>query len=104
MTPEQLSTIILTIVGIILQLVFKYAPKVKQWYEVQTNKGPIMLAVVVVTGAAYYGLSCTPYAATLGIGIACTVESAFTLLRAIGIIAIGQQLTYLFTRSSAPKG
>lgn len=103
MTPEQLSAVILTIVGIALQLLFKYAPRVQTWYEAQANKGPIMLAAVVLTGAAYYGLSCTPFAADLGIGISCTVESAFTLVRAIGIIAIGQQLTYLYTRAGTPK-
>jgi hypothetical protein len=103
MTPEQLSTTLLAIVGIFIQVIFKFAPKLSEWYQKQDNKGPIMLAVVVATGAAYYGVACSPYAAQLNIQIACTVDSLFLLIRAIGIIAIGQQLTYLYTRKT-PKG
>ena len=98
MTPTELSTIILAIVGIILQLVFKYVPKVNDWYQSHANKGALMLGFVVLTGGAYYALACSPFAAELGIAIACTQASIFLLLKAIFIVATSQQLTYLFGR------
>lgn len=101
MTPEQLSVLILGIVGAGLQLVFKYFPAAANWYQAQANKGPLMLAFVALTGGILFGLSCTPYAAQFGIGLACETNTIFTLLRAIFIVATSQQLTYLFTRGGA---
>ena len=101
MTPEQLSVLILAIVGAVLQLVFKYWPTAADWYQAQANKGPLMLAFVTVTGAVLFGLSCTPYAAQFGIGLACETNTIFTLLKAIFILATSQQLTYLYTRGGA---
>lgn len=98
MTPTELSTTILAIVGIALQLFFKYVPKANDWYQSHTNKGALMLVFVVLTGGAYYALACSPYAAELGIAIACTQASIFLLLKAIFIVATSQQLTYLFGR------
>ena len=101
MTSTELSTLILAIVGAVLQIVFKYAPKISNWYQASANKGTIMLMFVAVTGAIYVGLSCTPYAAQLGIAVTCDQSTVFNLLRAIFIIASSQQLTYLFGRSSS---
>ena len=98
MSPEQLSTVILGLVGVILQLIFKYVPKVKDWYEAQSNKGLIMLAFVAATSAIYFGLGCTSLAAMLGIQITCDIAGAFAMLQALFSIASTQQLTYLFTR------
>ena len=100
MSPSELSATILAIVGIFLQLTFKYFPKVSTWYQAQSNKGLLMLAFVLTTSGVYFFLSCTPYAAQFGIGITCTTDSLFVLLKAIGTIALSQQLTYLFTRST----
>ncbi|MBI5942886.1 MAG: hypothetical protein HY864_00840 [Chloroflexi bacterium] len=101
MTPTELSALILAIVGAVLQIVFRYAPRVSQWYQAHENKGLLMLVFVTVTGAAYVGLSCTPFAAELGIAVTCDKTTVFTLLRAIFIVASSQQLAYLFTRKSA---
>lgn len=98
MTPTELSTIILAIVGIVLQLIFKYVPKASDWYQSHPNKGAIMLGMVVLTCVAYYALACSPYAADLGIVLACTQPSIFLLLKSIFIVATSQQLTYLFGR------
>ena len=103
MNPIELSTLLLVIVGVILQLIFKYTPRVRQWYEMRENKGLWMLMFVCLTGIAYAALSCTPYAADLGIGVTCGKDTVFTLLKAIFFIANSQQLTYLMTRNS-PKG
>lgn len=100
MTPTELSTTILAIIGIVLQLTFKYVPTAADWYQNHANKGALMLGFVVITGGAYYALACSPYAAQLGIAIACTTDSIFLLLKAIFIVASSQQLAYLFTRGT----
>lgn len=100
MTPEQLVTIILGILGVLLQLALKYAPKLSDWYQNSPNKGLLALAFSVGIGAVYFGLSCTPYAAQLKIALACTQNGVFTLLNAIFIIATTQQVTYLVTRNT----
>lgn len=98
-TPEQLVTIILGILGVLLQLAMMYLPTFSNWYQNHPNKGTLALALSAVIGAAYFGLSCTPYAAQLKIALACTQDGVFTLLNAIFIIATTQQLTYLYSRN-----
>jgi hypothetical protein len=97
-TPEELSAFLLVLTGVILQLLFKYAPKLSEWYDKQENKGLIMLVTVSLVGLSYFGLSCSPWGALFGVLIVCDLPSFFLLLRAIFIIAIGQQLTYSYTR------
>ena len=101
MSPDELSVILLGLVGVFLQLIFMYVPKLKDWYEAQANKGLIMLGVVVGTGLIYFGLGCTTWAVLLGITLSCDVSGAYLLLRALFIIATSQQLSYLFTRKNA---
>lgn len=101
MTPEQFAQLILGIAGVILQLVIKYLPFVAKWYDGLDNKGLAALILDVIVGAAIFGLSCTPFAADLGISIACETGTVFLLLKAIFILAIGQQGAYLFTRKGA---
>ena len=98
MSPENLVVLILGILGVILQLALKYAPKVSAWYEVHPQKGLVALAASVVIGAVYFGLSCTPYAAQFRIALSCNQDGAFTLINSIFIIATSQQMTYLVTR------
>ena len=100
MTTEQLSVVILGIFGVVLQLVLKYAPGVSTWYQNSANKGTIALVASAVIGAVYVGLACTPFAAQLGISLACSQDSIFVLLKAIFLLATTQQLTYLYTRGS----
>lgn len=99
MTSEQLVTVILAILGVLLQLALKYAPKIKQWYENHQNKGLVALLLSAVIGSVYIGLACTPYAMYLKITIACEQASIFILLDAIFKIAVAQQLTYLYTKN-----
>lgn len=100
MSPEQLSTTLLAVIGIFLQLLFKYWPTAANWYQVHPNKGSLMLGMVVIAGGAYYALACSPWAVQLGIAIACSTDSIFLLLKAIFIVASSQQLAYLFTRGT----
>ena len=99
MTPEQLATVILGVLGVLIQLAIKYANPVYEWYNSHPQKGLVTLGFDALIGAAYFGLSCTPYAAQFKIALACDQAGVFTLLNAIFIIATTQQVTYLFTRN-----
>ena len=95
---NELSVVLLAIVGAGIQLVFKYFPKLSTWYESQSNKALIMVAVIAVVSLAYFGLSCTPFAVTLGIVVACSTQGALQLGAAFIYILVSQQTTYLLTR------
>jgi len=92
-----METVILGIVGALLSLVFTYFPPAKAWFDAQVNKGLVMLALVVVVSAVYFGLGCSPLAADLNITVACNQAGIIGLLKTIFLIASGSQLTYLFT-------
>ena len=95
---NELSVILLAIVGAGIQLVFKYFPKLNVWFEAQSNKALIMVGVIAVVSLAYFGLSCTPLAATFGIAVACSVQGGLDLAAAFIYILVSQQTTYLLTR------
>jgi hypothetical protein len=99
--PAQVAEILLGLVGMALQLIFRYAPKASDWYQAQTNKGLWMLLFVVIAGAVYFGLSCTPLAGEFGIGVSCTVPDLFVVLKALFVLAASQSLTYLYTKPSS---
>jgi hypothetical protein len=99
MTPEQLAELVLGIAGVIMQLAFQYLPWVADWYQNLPNKGLVALALDVVVGAALFGIACSPFAAELGVGLACETATVFLLLKAIFILALGQQGAYLFGRN-----
>jgi hypothetical protein len=104
MTPEQLAVILLAIVGVALQLIFKFVPKASDWYQSVENKGLVMLGLTVIVGLVYLGLACSPFAAQFDVTLTCDNSAPFTLLKSLYIIASAQQLTYLYTRSIPPKG
>jgi len=98
---NELSIVILAIVGMVLQLAFKYFPKLAPWYEAQSNKALIMVGVVLLVSLAYFGLGCVALlAGRLGIQVACNVEGLIDIASAFVLILISQQTTYLLTRKS----
>ena len=99
MTPEQLVIVILGVLGVLIQLAIKYANPVYAWYENHPQKGLVTLGFDALIGAAYFGLSCTPYGAQFKVALTCDQNGLFTLLNAIFIIATAQQVTYLVTRT-----
>jgi hypothetical protein len=103
LAPDELATLLLGFVGIALQLVFRYVPKVSDWYQALENKGLWMLGFVVLSGVIYFGLSCTPLAGDLGIQLSCTLPDAYLVLKAIFIVAMSQSLTFLYTKPNSPK-
>lgn len=100
MTPEDLSTLIFGIAGVVLQLAIQYFPWVSDWYDNLSNKGLAALILDVIVGAALFGIACSPWAAELGVGLACETATVFLLLKALFILAVGQQGAYLFGRNS----
>ena len=95
---SDLSTLILVTVGAVIQLVFKYLPKLSVWYAAQSNKALIMVVVVAFVSLIYFGLGCTPLAPMFGITLTCDVKGAVELLLAFVYILGSQQTTYLLTR------
>jgi len=73
MTAERLGAI----AGLGLTLIFSYAPGLSVWYEKQSGqvKSLIMLAALVVSAGAIFGLSCySPWQI-----VQCTEEAAWGL-------------------------
>lgn len=95
-TPEQLATIILAILGVALQIAFKFGGKFASWYQNHPQKGSLALLGAVLVGVIYTALACTQFAAQLNILLTCDQTSVFILLKSIFIIASAQQLTYLY--------
>lgn len=94
-----MDNVLLYVAGALLQLIFRYFPKVSDWYQSQQDKGPIMLGFVVLVALAYFGVACWPFAADiLKVTLACSAAGAKELIGAVIAIAVGNQLTYLFTK------
>lgn len=102
---NQLSVIILAIVGAVIQLLFKFLPGLSGWYAKQPQKALIMVGFILVVSLVYFGLGCVALlAAKLGIQVACTVDGAIDLAVAFVTILGSQQITYLLTKNSGNVG
>jgi hypothetical protein len=95
----NLSDLLLAVTGIVLSLVFTYVPKLKEWWAARESaQAPIMLGVIFLVSAAYFGLACTALAAKIGIVIPCTTDGAITVGLAFIKIVVANQATYLLTK------
>ena len=98
----NLTVIILALVGALIQLLFKYFPKLSTWYTSQPHKALIMIAVVAIVSLVYFGLGCVSLlAGKLNIQVACTIDGALDLGTAFILILMSQQTTYLLTRDAS---
>lgn len=88
------------IAGIVLSLLFSYAPGLMTWYEKQSGyKALIMLVVLVVVAAGYFGFGCVPAMARwLNIIVPCTGDGALIVTLALIKIVLANQATYLLTK------
>ena len=82
-------------VGVILSALFKYVPKLEQWYSAQANKGLLMLAFVFVVAGGYFGLSCLPF--DIGVQVQCTQAGAVEMVKAFIAILVGNQIAFLMS-------
>ena len=94
----NLSDLILAIAGIVLSLAFTYLPGLKTWFAQSKWQALIMLGIILVVSAAYFGLACTTLAAQLGIAVACTSGGAVALALVFVKIVVANQATYLLTK------
>jgi len=85
------------IAGVVLSLVFSYFPGLSKWYDglASNVKRLVMLGLILVVAGAYFGLSCTSWAADLGIDLACTEDGFKAVVLAFVQILIANQATYL---------
>jgi hypothetical protein len=97
----NLSELFPYIAGIVLSLLFTYAPGLKVWYAKQSGyKALIMLGVLVVVAYGYYGLGCVPaMARMLNIIVPCTGDGALIVTLALFKIVLANQATYLLTKN-----
>jgi len=102
MTPEELVTVILAIVGVGIQLAVMYIPGFNQWFDNLPNKGLAMLAFDFAAGVLYFAAGCVPALAEwLKVLLSCDVAGAFTMINAFFLIALSQQVSYGFLKNTA---
>ena len=96
MTPEQISTLILSIFGFLVQLLLRYGGKFAEWYQASSYKGLIAVGMDVLIGLALFGLSCWPVAVdVLKLNLVCSSEGFGLVLSAIVTVFLAQQGSYL---------
>lgn len=95
MTPEQFVDLILAILAVLLQLAFLYAPKFSVWYQNHDQKGLLAVLFSALIGAIVVAVACSPWAGQFNLTLACNENTLFVYLKAIYIVAITQQATFL---------
>ena len=88
------SNIIVMLAGVILSLLFGYAPGLRPWYEAleATRKALVMAGLLLLAVVVIYLASCyTPYAT----GITCDEAGVWQLVRLFMDALIANQATYL---------
>ena len=96
MTVEQISTLILSIFGFLLQLLLRYGGKFADWYQATTYKGLIAIGFDVLIGLSLFGLSCWAIAAeVLKLDLVCSSAGLGAVLSAILTVMVSQQLSYM---------
>ena len=88
------SNIIVMLAGVILSLLFGYAPGLRPWYEAleATLKALVMAGLLLVAVVVIYLAACyTPYAT----GITCDEAGGWQLVRLFMDALIANQATYL---------
>jgi hypothetical protein len=91
MTPELLASI----AGVVLSLAFSYVPGLNVRFALlePTVKRLIMAGLIVLVGAAAYGLSCVGWWAT----VTCDQAGIETLIAAVIAALISSQATYMLS-------
>lgn len=92
MSAEQLAAIL----GSILSIAFQVIPGLKAWFDGLNAdlKRLVIVGLLLVTAAGYYGLAC------LGLvgGVECTSAGAWAMFEFWAIAAVSNQVTYLLTK------
>jgi len=102
MTPQALAAIVSTI----LSLLFSYVPGFKSWYQPleATYKRLVMLALVCLSAAGAFGLSCAGWGDQLNLNLTCSSEGALGLVSALlGALAANQAVFLISPRPASRK-
>jgi hypothetical protein len=102
MSQSDLITLISAAAGVILSLATTYYKPLATWFYTKIPadlRGLSMFAVSVLGALAVFGLSCS----TLFSFVACTGASAVELVRALAVMFVLNQATYLATPDSKFK-
>ena len=103
MTPTLLSSL----AGIALSLIFSYIPGISPRYEAltATYKRLVMLFLLAVVSTAAFGFACLGWLPFFGdqISVACTQQGGVELLTAFVLALVANQSTYLITPKTAAK-
>ena len=109
MTPTLLSSL----AGIALSLIFSYIPGISPRYEAltATYKRLVMLLLLAVTSLGAFGFACLGWLPFFGdqVSVTCTQQGGVELLTAFVLALVANQSTYLITpkkeaSTSASKG
>lgn len=96
MTAESLAGI----AGVVLSLVFSYIPGLNTKYAVLDGvyKRLIMLALLVLTAGAVFGLSCAGWG---NMSVVCSKEGLMGMVQVLLTAIIANQSAYLITPATA---
>lgn len=92
MTATQLALL----AGAVLSLFFSYVPGLNVKFAVLSSeiKRLIMLGLLIVVAAAVYGLSCTTFAADIGIQVTCDQPGLVQMVTVLILAVISNQSVY----------
>lgn len=98
-TTAKLVELMPVILGVVLSLVFTYAPKLQLWYSslAANHKAGIQLLGIILISLAYFGLGCTTWAARIGIMVPCNADGIWVLLVVLAKTLMANQAAYLLT-------
>ena len=103
MTPTLLSSL----AGIALSIIFSYIPGISTRYEAltATNKRLVMLFLLAVVSTAAFGFACLGWLPYFGdqISVSCTQQGGVELLTAFVLALVANQSTYLITPKANAK-
>jgi len=99
---SPVATAIVTIITIGLALIFKFAPKVSNWYygeKLSGWRGLVMVGIVTLVTVAIYPISCySPWQI-----VECVSSSWWQLAVAWFVALTSNQIAYLISPESAPE-
>lgn len=98
------STLLASIAGIVLSLLFSYVPGLSDWYGRQTDtaKRLVMLAILVLVAVGAYGLSCSSFGNQYVPGLTCDEAGASGLAASLVAALIANQATFLISPKVTP--
>ena len=101
MTPQALAALASTI----LSLLFSYIPGFKSWYQPleATTKRLVMLALVCLSAAGAFGMTCAGWGDQLNLNLTCSPEGALGLFSTLVSALAANQAVFLISPRPARR-